>query len=354
MMNDRTFPKAEWQTASASDVGMDPGKLNWAKAWLDSKFEDDKYRVAIVRRGYLVAEWTHNIESNEKIHIASANKSILSSMLGIAIAEGNIESADDLATNYYPEILDVPEGEGPKEGRWAFEANRGITLRHLICNVSGYMKPGEEPGQVFNNQTNGMCVLSHCIEKAYGLYDINDPQGSAKISPLYKEKIADVIGADWGYTSNSQEMHENARLDVFGWGSAIRTNLRDLARLGWLWCNWGKWEDRQVIPESWLRKATAVAPDILAHNPENMWRYGHGFWTNEQGKLWPDLPREGFTAWGAGGHYVIVFPGYDLVVEMNPAPFPGASQPYETHTVTWLQQQEVLKGILDACEATGR
>ena len=128
--------------------------------------------MAIVRRGYLVAEWTHNIESNEKIHIASANKSILSSMLGIAIAEGNIESADDLATNYYPEILDVPEGEGPKEGRWAFEANRGITLRHLICNVSGYMKPGEEPGQVFNNQTNGMCVLSHCIEKAYGLYDI--------------------------------------------------------------------------------------------------------------------------------------------------------------------------------------
>ena len=95
--------------------------------------------------------------------------------------------------------MDVPEGEGPKEGRWAFEANRGITLRHLICNVSGYMKPNEAPGQVFNYQTNGMCVLSHCIEKAYGLYDVNRPEESPKISPLYKEKIADVIGADWEY-----------------------------------------------------------------------------------------------------------------------------------------------------------
>lgn len=349
-MGPTIFPKTDWEEASAGEVDMNTDKLTEAKSWLDAKFEDAKFRVAIVRHGYLVAEWTHHIEGGEKIHIASANKSILSSMLGIAIAEGKIKSADDLATDYYPEIMDVPEGEGPKDGRWAFEANRGMTLRHLICNVSGYMKPDEEPGQVFNYQTNGMCVLSHCIEKAYGLYDINDPEESPKISPLYKEKIADVIGADWGYTSGSQTMHEKARTHIFGWGSAIRTSLLDLARLGWLWCNWGAWEGQQVIPESWLREVTKVAPDILANSPEEVWRYGHGFWTNEKGKLWPDLPHEGFTAWGAGGHYVIVFPSYDLVVVMNPTPYPGASQPYETHTATWLQQQEVLGMMLDACQ----
>ena len=350
-MTAKIFPKADWQIAPPADVGMDSEKLNLAKAWLDSKFKDDRYRVAIVRHGYLVAEWTHNISSAEKQPIASANKSILSSMLGIAIDEGKIGSADDLAVDYYPELMDVPEGEGPKEGRWAFEANRGITLRHLICNVSGYMKPGESPRQVFNYQTNGMCVLSHCIEKAYGLYDVNQPEKSPKIPPLYKEKIADVIGADWEYTSGSQQMHDKARFHIFAWGSAILTSLRALARLGWLWCNWGNWEGKSVIPESWLREATVVAPDILANSPENMWRYGHGFWTNQKGKLWSNLPREGYTAWGAGGHYVIVFPSYQLVVAMNPTSYPGASQPYETHTVTWLQQQEVLKLILDACDA---
>ena len=329
---------------------MDAEKLDQAKAWLDDKFIDAQYRVAIVRHGYLVAEWTRAIGSQERIHIASANKSLLSSMLGIAIAEGKIGSADDLATDYYPEMMDVPEGEGPKTGRWAFAANQGITLRHLICNVSGYMKPDEMPGQVFNYQTNGMAVLSHCIESAYGLYSVDDPEKSPKIAPLYKEKIADVIGTDWDYTSGSQKMHEKARLQVFGWGTAIRTSLRDLARLGWLWCNWGNWAGKQVIPESWLRAATVVAPDILANNPEEVWRYGHGFWTNEKGKLWANLPRDGFTAWGAGGHYVVVFPSYDLVVAMNPTPYPGASQPYETHTATWKQQQDVLELILDAID----
>lgn len=352
-MSEKHFPRAEWQVELPAAVGMDAAKLEEAKAWLDDRFIDAQYRVAIVRHGYLVAEWTRGIESSEKIHIASANKSILSSMLGIAIAEGKIGSVDDLATVYYPELMDVPEGSGPKAGRWAFAANQGITLRHLICNVSGYMKPGETPGQVFNYQTNGMCVLSHCIEKAYGLYDVNDPEGSPKIGPLYKTKIADVIGADWDYTAGSQRMSDRARLNIFGWGTAIQTSLRDLARLGWLWCNWGNWAGQQVIPEHWLRNATVVAPDILAHNPENVWRYGHGFWTNERGKLWADLPREGFTAWGAGGHYVIVFPNYDLVIVMNPTPFPGASQPYETHTATWAQQQVVLSMILGAVGSRG-
>ena len=146
-------------------------------------------------------------------------------------------------------------------------------------------------------------------------------------------------------------MHEKARLHIFGWGgTAIRTSLCDLARLGWLWCNWGNWNGHQVILESWVKEITKVAPDIVQNSPEEVWKYGHGFWTNEKGKLWPDLPREGFTAWGAGGHYVVVFPSYDLVVVMNPTPYPGASQPYETHTVTWEQQQEVLSIILDGCE----
>ena len=113
-MTAKTFPKADWQMAPASDVGMDSEKLDLAKAWLDSKFAADRYRIAIVRGGYLVAEWTHDIPSAEKHHIASANKSILSSMLGIAIEEGKIGSADDLAVDYYPELMDVPAGEGPK------------------------------------------------------------------------------------------------------------------------------------------------------------------------------------------------------------------------------------------------
>ena len=76
---------------------MDAERLDQARQWLDEKFADLKYRVAIVRNGYLAAAWTRAIDSDSKVPIASANKSLLSSTLGIAIGEGKIESADDLA-----------------------------------------------------------------------------------------------------------------------------------------------------------------------------------------------------------------------------------------------------------------
>lgn len=349
MLKSEVFPGKNWKSVPNSEININSNKLKQAKGWLDKNFEDSKYRVAIVRNGYLVSEWTKNLNPDKKIPIASANKSLLSSALGIAISEGKILSVDDKAVDYFPEMMDVPQGEGPKEGRHAFKKDKDATLRHLICNVSGYMKPGEEPGMVFNYQTNGMCVLSHCIEKAYGLYDNNDPSGSQKIPTIYKNKIADVINANWEYTSGSQKMHKKARLNIFGWGSGILTTARDLARIGWLWCNWGRWEDKQVIPESWVREITLVAPDILANSPENTWKYGHGFWTNEKGKLWPDLPKKGFTSWGSGGHYTVVFPDNKLVVCMNPTPYHGQAKPYETTTLPWIQQQEFLKIVLEAC-----
>ena len=78
--------------------------------------------------------------------------------------------------------------------------------------------------------------------------------------------------------------------------------------------------DVQLVPEAWMRDSTQVAPHIKAHCPENDWLYGHGFWSNSEGMIWPELPRDGFHSWGAGGHYTAVFPGEELVIVQNPDP----------------------------------
>jgi len=341
-MQTSIFPKEHWETTTLANAGIDRDKLEKVKRWLDHHAGDKGYRFVIIRDGLLAVEWNKGIDREKKLHIASANKSLISNALGIAIHEGKIKSADELAVNYFPEMMDVPPGEGPKEGRYAFDEDRGIILRHLICNVSGYMKPGEEPGKVFHYQTNGMHVVSHCIERAYGLYDINDQEGSPKLKTLFKSRLGEPIGADWDYRCGCQKMHEKAKQSVFGWGSGILTTALDLARIGWCWCNWGKWEDKQIIPEGWMRETTKVAPDILANCPEDTWKYGHAFWTNDQGRLWPNLPREGFTAAGAGGHYAAVFPSRRLVVVMNPLPRLWEDE--------WSETQEALQLVLDSCQ----
>ena len=198
---------------------------------------------------------------------------------------------------------------------WSGEKDIGITFRRLISNTSGYMKPGEEPGKVFNYQTFGMNILTHALAVLYGLYDTDEPGKLPGFGGLIMEKVARPIGADWDYTLTNFDLHERAKIGVFGYYCQVHSNPLDLARVGLLWCRRGNWDGRQVIPERWMRESVRTNPDLIANCLEDERKYGYGFWTNDHGKLWKNLPRSGFTA---GGHYVSVFPDHDIVVVQNP------------------------------------
>jgi CubicO group peptidase (beta-lactamase class C family) len=188
------------------------------------------------------------------------------------------------------------------------------------------MKPGELPGKVFHYQTYGMNILTHAVAKAYGLYDARDPEDSRGFGVLVQEKLAGAIGAIFSYSQTNFDLHAGARLGVFGYYCQIAAAPLDLARAGWLWANYGSWDGVQVVPEAWMRASVQVNPDIVAHEPESQWAYGYGFWTNAAGVLWSDLPRDGFTVAGAGGHYVTVFPAQRVAVVQNPGPSHGDHQ----------------------------
>jgi CubicO group peptidase (beta-lactamase class C family) len=333
------YPDTEWTRVSPTSVGFDPEKLDGAKRWLDDHVDDGRYRIVIVRGGCLVAEWNQDVEREEQLWLASATKSIFSSILGIVIEEGKLPSADAKIIDYYPEAMDVPEGEGPKPGRYAFAKDRATTFRQLISNTSGYMKPGEEPGQVFHYQTYGMNILTHAMAKVYGLYDIGDPEGSPGFKQLVDEKLRLPIGATWGYYLGNFDLHPKARIRIFGYYDGVQTTALDMTRLGWLWRNWGRWRDRQLIPEAWLREATQTAPDIRAHCPQEQWKYGYAFWTNDHGQLWPNLPRDSYAASGAGSQHIWICPSLDLVVVQSPG--------------LWQDQAEndtgLLRLVADAC-----
>lgn len=369
-----SYPEGRWLKVSASEVGFNLTKLNLAKKWLDERTKNPRYRVVIIRGGRLVANWNHGLETKKKrlfgypfklfisifrqltkhnitrflnshraddmqLPLASAAKSIFSCMLGIAIAEGKLPSADARIVDYYPEAMDVPEGKGPKPGRYAFEKDRDITFRQLISNTSGYMKPGEEPGKVFHYQTFGMNILAHAIAKIYGNYSISDPVGSPGIKKLIDEKLRIPLGATWGYYQMNFNLPSGAYTNIFGYYDGVQASALDMARLGWLWCNYGRWMGKQLIPEAWLREATETAPDIHANCPAEQWCYGYGFWTNDHGRLWPGLPRDSFAASGSGNQHIWVSPSLGLVVVQSPG--------------IWQDQSEndtgLLKFVLDAC-----
>ena len=98
--------------------------------------------------------------------------------------------------------------------------------------------------------------------------------------------------------------HPRARVHIFGYYDGVQSTALDMARLGWLWRNRGRWKDRQLIPEPWLREATRTAPDVRANCPQEQWRYGYAFWTNDHGQLWLSLTCDSYAASGAGRQHV--------------------------------------------------
>ena len=367
------YPETEWVSILPSEAGFDSEKLYGVKRWLSERVGNERYRVVIVRKGCLVAEWNHGFHSKTRfsmttsaksvffrtfhtisqpflfnrrnafarnIHLplASAAKSVFSCILGIAIYEGMIPSADAKIADFYPEAMDVAEGEGPKPGRHAFEKDRDITFRQLISNTSGYMKPGEAPGKVFHYQTYGMNILAHAIAKIYGLYDIQDPENSLGFKKLVDEKLRIPIGAAWSYSLMNFDLNPKARINIFGYYDGINSTALDMARLGWLWCSQGRWKDKQLVPEEWMREATKTAPDIIANCPREQWKYGYGFWTNDHSQLWQDLPQDSFAASGAGGQHIWICPSLHMVVVQSP----GILKNHTEYT------SNILKKIFDA------
>jgi CubicO group peptidase (beta-lactamase class C family) len=100
-------------------------------------------------------------------------------------------------------------------------------------------------------------------------------------------------------------------MDRFGnyvLSSQVYTNARDLARLGLLYLNRGKWNGEQILPEAWVDFVRVPAPATLKSGRN----YGGQWWLVPDSRT--DLPQDAYSTAGARGQFTIVVPSYDLVV----------------------------------------
>ena len=90
-------------------------------------------------------------------------------------------------------------------------------------------------------------------------------------------------------------------------GSTFRCTARDFARLAYLWLRKGRWGDKQLVSENWMKQATSrfKQADGKSHN------YGYTFWVQDE---WENVPKDCF---GSRGHNIndsYVIPSLDLVI----------------------------------------
>ena len=229
-------------------------------------------------------------------------KSVLSTLVGIALAEGHLRSLDQPMLDYFPEYSGGPLDPGV----------RGITLRHLLTMSDGISREGldfllaadklagplrQEPGTSFYYNSMSPQVLSIILTRSTGL-TARDYALQRLFGPL---GIAEVR---WPEVQGHS-------LGAFG----LELSTRDLAKIGYLLLNQGRWAGRQIVPANWIAEATL--PHIRAPRSQEFIALTGPYFVDQYGFYWwirPDQDPPAYLAQGYGGQFLYVIPGLDLVV----------------------------------------
>ncbi|UVH56991.1 beta-lactamase family protein [Variovorax paradoxus] len=276
----------------------------------------------------LQERYQYGRSDRDRLFSGSMAKSITGLLVGLAVADGSIRSADDAVQGYVPELQGTEYGKtalrdllhmssGVKFGE---EANgdrdldrlwggmvlghrswidrllgRGAPQRSTIDTISAFTQRIAPAGTEFHYSSMEPAVLGLVVERATG----------RTLSDYLHEKVWSQIGteADGAWLVNAQ----GSEVAWTFFGAA----LRDYARLGRLLAHDGKWEGRQIIPAQWMIEATTARPSDRYLSPgvsgPQALGYGYLMW------LLPGSGRQ-FVLLGGYGHRIFIDPTAKLIM----------------------------------------
>ncbi|HEY5672029.1 MAG TPA: serine hydrolase [Anaerolineales bacterium] len=269
-------------------------------AILERGYEIDS--VSIIRNGYLVADVSvYPFRPNTKHVIHSCTKSIVSILIGIAIEQGYIEGVQQPILSFFPGKT-VANLDARKEA---------MTLEHVLSMATGlncrdsylYRWQGlnqmresddwvqfmldlpmvDDPGTRFEYCNGASYLLSAIIKETTGVSALEFAQEHL-FGPL---GISDVV---WPYSP--QEVN-------IGWGE-IRMLPLDMAKIGILYLNGGRWEGKHIVSTTWVEESTREHISATLEDG-----YGYQWWVDDSGI---------FMALGYAGQFIFVIPDKEMVV----------------------------------------
>ncbi len=292
------FPNGEWPSTSPGQQGIDPATVEDMK----QKIGFDRLPVhsfLLVRNGFLVSELYFSGFARETRHAAAdCTMSVVSALVGTAIRDGFLQGMDQKVLDFFPE-------RQAKAG----DTLTQLTIGNLLTMTVGHNRavtpdPADAgknwtdeffgrsfsaaPGTVFQYDPLAAHMLSAIVQKAAG-----------KPGDFYlRESLFDPLGIkDFTWTADSQGV-------PFG-NTGMELRPIDMAKFGYLYVNDGEWDGRQLIPREWIALSTVKHADTTGkRNSAEDAGYGCLWWMNSF---------EGYSAHGAGGQYIYVIPGLDVV-----------------------------------------
>ena len=242
--------------------------------------------------------YARGFDERSLLNSFSIAKSVMSTLVGIAVAEGRIASLDATVADYRPEFAALPYGS--------------VTLRSLLTMTSGMGdRPSMLPGRA---QYYYGADLHHVVEGARPekregngwRYSEADVQVlgfvlEAAVGKTVSEYLAEKLWKPLGMESKALWA-----LDRVGGTEktfcCISARARDFARFGRLFLDGGRWNGRQIVPAKWIERTELPGMRVL-----DGYTHRHLWWT-------PEDNAGDFYAYGHNGQYVYVNPKSRVVI----------------------------------------
>lgn len=308
-----------WPVADAIARGWNAERLQALEAAIADGAMPDTTSVLLVHRGALVYERYFNGADRRTLHnTRSATKSVTAMLVGAAIDRGLIAGVDAPVYGFFPERTWAhPDPAKARfaldnllsmSAQWECDDNNEFSSGHeermylsadwiqfaLDLPIRGYApwtaRPEDSPhGRAFAYCTANAFLLGAIVERASG-----QPLSGFAADAL--ERPLGIGTSRWPRSSEGTGMG--------GGGTEYRS--RDLAKLGQLLVDGGRWRGRRVLSADWVREMTTVraATPFDADYGYQMWRFPFAVHGRQ---------RHAWAMSGNGGNYVFVLPEERLV-----------------------------------------
>ena len=287
--------------------------------------------VLVYHQGEPVLERYTDAEAEDYWATQSVTKSVMSLLIGVALDQGYLDSVDQTLAELLP---DYAADMSPQVG--------AITLREVLTHTAGF--PDEWNGSYaftdsedwvrttvidradvgphdgsFGYSNAGTHLLSAILVEATGRSVLEfaranifeplgiesrpawqSPSGGWEATPE-EEALTEYYEAGFAWPVDPQGLHLGF---VY-----LKLRPADLARIGQLYLDEGRWDGTQLVPASWVRESTEAQVEATGAGEA----YGFMWWVTEVDG------DPAYVAWGYGGQMIEVVPDRELVVVLATA-----------------------------------
>lgn len=264
---------------------------------LDTSHYTDMHHFMVLRNGKVVCEANFAPYRSRIWHVThSMCKSITGMAIGLLVEESKLSLDENIYDIFQKNLNTFNKIFRPK-----------VTVENLLTMTSGVTF--NESGIVSGNDWLTSYLNSSITGtpgKNFQYNSLNTYVLSAIVTERTGQSLTEYLEprlfAPLGITRYFWETCPKG-ITKGGWGLFLCTE--DMAKLGQLYLQKGKWNDQQIIPEFWVEVSTAKHKESIEGT------FGYGY------QLWMEARPGSFEFNGMLGQNVIVYPDMNMVVVTN-------------------------------------